>query len=140
MIFFLEEGAMENTRILTDKERRAYKRYNALDGSFAAISPNSFKLGQIIDISKGGLAFQYIQTNRNSKYNTEEKYIFLSSKGYYVHGIPFKTVADIPIPTDNPFSSITMRRCSIQFGEMEFEQKVELENYILNNTAKYDQY
>jgi len=120
--------------IATSKERRVYKRYNASDGAFAAISPNSFKLGQILNISRGGLAFQYIETSRSNTYNIEEKNVFLSSKGYYVRSIPFKIVTDRPIPNDTPCSTIMMRQCSIEFGEMSFDQKINLDNYIINNT------
>ncbi len=42
------------------KERRKYTRYSIKNGSYATISPDSTKLGQIIDISMGGLAFKYI--------------------------------------------------------------------------------
>lgn len=130
---------METSHTQTNEDRREHKRYNACDGSFAAISPNSFKLGQILNISRGGLAFQYIETNRNNTHNIEEKNLFLSSKRYYVQGIPFKTVVDRPIPNDNPFSTITMRQCAIQFGEMSFEQMINLDNYIINNTDQYMQ-
>jgi len=76
---------MEISDTPTSSERRVYKRYNASDGAFAAISPNSFKLGQILNISRGGLAFQYIETKKNSAYTAvKEKNLFLSSKRYYV--------------------------------------------------------
>lgn len=129
---------MEISDTPTSSERRVYKRYNASDGAFAAISPNSFKLGQILNISRGGLAFQYIETKKNSAYTAvKEKNLFLSSKRYYVQGIPFKTVADNYIPNDNPLSTIKMRRCSIEFGEMSFDQIINLDNYIINNTDQY---
>ena len=43
-------------------ERRRHKRYKAVEGAYAAISPHSHKLGQVIDISMGGLSFKYIDT------------------------------------------------------------------------------
>ncbi|MCP4551951.1 MAG: PilZ domain-containing protein, partial [Bacteroidetes bacterium] len=77
-------------------ERRRNKRYKAVDGAYAAISPNSHKLGQIIDISMGGLSFKYIDTSNDDKEsdNTPEDSVFLSSMGYYVGDLPFKTVSD----------------------------------------------
>ena len=74
-------------------ERRKNKRYKAVEGAYAAISPNSHKLGQIIDLSIGGLAFKYIDTSNEEAEDkqTSEETIFLSSMGYYVGDLPFKT-------------------------------------------------
>ena len=120
----------------TFPERRKHQRYRTNDGAFAAVSPNSYKLGQIVNISRGGLAFQYIET-KTKPTHSEERYIFLSSKGYYVREIPFKQISDKPIPNANPYSTLNMRQCAIQFGEMNMEQMIYLDNYILNNTDKY---
>ncbi|WP_242637487.1 hypothetical protein [Desulfobacter hydrogenophilus] len=48
-------------------DRRKNKRYKAAEGAYAAISPNSNKIGQIIDISMGGLCFKYINPENKSK-------------------------------------------------------------------------
>ena len=120
------------------KERRRHKRYPACDGAFAAISPNSYKLGQIINISRGGIAFQYINSERPTlNHDIEETHIFLSSKGHYVQGIPVKQVSDYAVPNTNPYSTLNMRQCAVQFGEMSMEQIINLDNYILNNTRHF---
>ena len=41
-------------------ERRKHKRFQAQEGAYALLKDNSSKLGQIKNISKGGLAFSYI--------------------------------------------------------------------------------
>ena len=66
-------------------ERRKNKRYKAKEGAYAAISPHSRRLGQIIDISMGGLSFKYIDSN-DERSDNPERSIFLSSLGYYVGG------------------------------------------------------
>jgi hypothetical protein len=65
-------------------ERRKNKRYKAVDGAYAAISPNLNKLGQIIDISMGGLVFKYIVTNGNEATAVPEDAIFLCSIGLFM--------------------------------------------------------
>lgn len=134
----LEVLVMKTVETQSFQERRKHTRYNATDGAFAAVSPNSFKLGQIVNISRGGLAFQYIDTTRNVPGKKEETHIFLSSKGYYVRGLPFKTVSDYEVPNDNPFSTLKMRQRAIQFCEMSFEQKTKLDHYIMNNADQYE--
>ena len=78
------------------EEKRKNRRYKAIEGAYASVSPNSHKLGQIIDISMGGLSFKYMDPSSKDKQNTDmpNKTIFLSSMGYYVGDLPFKTVAD----------------------------------------------
>lgn len=117
-------------------ERRRHQRYTACEGAFAAISPNSYKLGPIVNISRGGVAFQYISSESQSNLNGihEETHIFLSSKGHFVRNIPFKQISDFPIPNDNPYSTLKMRQCTIQFNNMTTDQIINLDNYILNNS------
>jgi hypothetical protein len=119
-------------------ERRKNKRYKAVEGAYAAISPNSNKIGQIIDISMGGLCFKYINTENKSEepVNRNEASIFLSSMGYYVGDLPFQTIADYEI-TDRPsFSSMKVRKRHVKFTDLTFKQLFDLDNYLKNNVSE----
>ena len=118
-------------------ERRKNKRYKAVEGAYAAISPNSHKLGQIIDISMGGLAFKYIDTaNGDTDSDTQqEESIFLSSMGYYVGDLPFKTIADYELTNAPSFSSMKVRRRHVQFKDLSFKQLFDLDYYLRNNVS-----
>jgi len=116
-------------------ERRRSKRYKAVEGAYAAISPNSHKLGQIIDISMSGLAFKYIDTKGDdaNKQSPSEESIFLSSTGFYVGDLPFKTVSDNEV-TDTPsFSAMKVRERHVQFTDLSFKQLFDLDHYLKNN-------
>jgi len=119
-------------------ERRKSKRYRAVEGAYAAISPHSHKLGQIIDISMGGLAFKYIDTNGENSENklSSEETIFLSSMGFYVGDLPFKTISDDEI-TDTPsFSSMKVRKRHVQFTDLSFKQLFDLDYYLRHNVSE----
>ncbi len=119
-------------------ERRKNKRYKAVEGAYAAISPNSNKIGQIIDISMGGLCFKYINTENKSEepVNRNEKSIFLSSVGYYVGDLPFQTIADYEI-TDRPsFSSMKVRKRHVKFTDLTFKQLFDLDYYLKKNVSE----
>lgn len=119
-------------------ERRKNKRYKAVEGAYAAISPNSNKIGQIIDISMGGLCFKYINTENKSEepVNRNEASIFLSSMGYYVGDLPFQTIADYEV-TDRPsFSSMKVRKRHVKFTDLTFKQLFDLDNYLKNNVSE----
>ncbi len=119
-------------------ERRKNKRYKAVEGAYAAISPNSHRLGQIIDLSIGGLAFKYIDTSNEEtedNLNSEET-IFLSSMGYYVGDLPFKTIADYEITNAPSFSSMKVRKRHVQFTDLSFKQLFDLDYYLKNNVSE----
>jgi hypothetical protein len=118
-------------------ERRKNKRYKAVEGAYAAVSPNSHKLGQIIDISMGGLAFKYIDTGNGETENESqrEESIFLSSMGYYVGDLPFKTIADYELTNAPSFSSMKVRKRHVQFTDLSFKQLFDLDYYLRNNVS-----
>lgn len=119
------------------KERRKNKRYIAVKGAFAAISPSSGKLGQITDISMSGLAFTYIDTCSSAatqEPSTEKETLFLSSMGFYVGSLPFKTISDYEV-TDSPEpGTMKVRKRHVQFRDLSFKQLFDLDIYLRNNT------
>jgi len=119
-------------------ERRKNKRYKAVEGAYAAISPNSHKLGQIIDVSMGGLAFKYIDTSEDDIQNEHlpEETIFLSSMGYYVGDLPFKTISDYEVTNAPSFSSMKVRKRHVQFTDLSFKQLFDLDYYLRNNVSE----
>ena len=119
-------------------ERRRNKRYKAVEGAYAAISPNSHKLGQIIDISMGGLSFKYIDTS-NDERDPElisEDAIFLSSMGYYVGDLPFNTISDYEVTNAPSFSSMKVRKRHLKFTDLTFKQLFDLDYYLRNNVSE----
>ena len=119
-------------------ERRKNKRYKAVEGAYAAISPNSHKLGQVIDISMGGLSFKYIDTSSDETdiESAAEETIFLSSMGYYVGDLPFKTIADYEVTNAPSFSSMKVRKRHVQFTDLSFKQLFDLDYYLRNNVSE----
>ncbi len=123
------------------KERRKHKRYPTKKGSYATISPNSHVLGQIVDISMGGLAFKYIDTKPDKKNRSSNKEtLFLSSMDNYVGDINFETIDDYEAPDfetpDVSFDTMTIRIRHIKFLDLKLKQLFDLDYYIENNASK----
>jgi hypothetical protein len=118
-------------------ERRENKRYKAIDEAYVGISPNpnSHKLGQIIDISMGGLSFKYSDDRAENK-NLSEKSFFLSSTGYYVDDLPFKTISDYEVTDEPSFSSMKVRQKHVQFSDLNCKQLFDLDYYLRNNVSE----
>ena len=116
------------------KERRKHKRCRVRNESYAAVSPNSKKLGKILDISKGGLSFEYF-ANCESEINDPYQTIYLSSNGCYVEDIPFKVIEDSMVSSNQPFNSMEKRKQRVQFSNISNKQSFDLEFYIEKNTV-----
>jgi len=117
-------------------ERRKHKRFKVQDRAFVVLGapprPHSTKAGQIIDISMGGLAFSYIADDDRSNASSELG-IFLADNSFHLRHIPFETISDLKT-NRVPFSSITIRRSGVQFGELTHDQISQLEYFIQNHT------
>ena len=114
-------------------ERREHKRFQAEEGAFVVIRPQFTKLGQIIDISRGGLAFRYTLTGGEMSGSVELD-IFLAGDGFYLERVPFKTVSDLKMPKKLSPRSSTTRRCGVQFGDLTHFHISQLEHFIKDHT------
>jgi hypothetical protein len=117
-------------------ERRKSKRYKAAEGAYAAISPSSHKIGQITDISMDGLAFKYIDTKNQTQ---SEESIFLSSVGFYVGNLPFRTILDNEVTNAPSFSAMKVRERHVQFTDLSFKQLFDLDCYLRNNVSDQEE-
>lgn len=114
-------------------EQREFKRFEVQEGAFAAMRGPVSKLGQIIDISKGGLAFRYIDTGVYPDRSFDLD-ILLTDNGFHLEEVPCKAISDSEITNEFQFSSITMRRLGAQFEELTHNQTSQLEYFIQNHT------
>lgn len=115
-------------------ERRRLKRFKVKEGAFAALMPGSSKLGQILDLGKGGLSFLYIDTGEAVDGSTEID-IYLAGNGFYLSKLPITTVSDIRVPNKIPINPIVMRRQGVQFGELTPEQTSSLDSFMRQYTT-----
>ncbi|MBW1860096.1 MAG: hypothetical protein JRI70_08495 [Deltaproteobacteria bacterium] len=83
-------------------------------------------MGQIIDVSMGGLAFRYVGTEEPSN---GELSIFLAERDFYVGQIPFRTVSDFEIAGKTSSTSVTLRRSGVQFGKLTDHQTSQMEHF-----------
>ncbi len=115
-------------------EQRKQTRFLVREGAFAVLRDNMSKLGQIIDIAKGGLAFRYLAIGNptNGSFRLD---IFLAENGFYLGNLPFKIISDIEIDHEIPFSSLTVRRLGVQFGDLSDKQTSQLKYFIHNHTT-----
>ena len=117
-------------------ERRKHKRFQAPENALVVFRPRAIKVGLIIDISMGGLTFRYTDMDREepSKESFELDIILLDSD-FRLEKVPFKSQRDVEIhrvPVGP--KTMTMRQCTVQFGELTQNQIFQLERFIKDHT------
>ena len=116
-------------------ERRKHKRFQVENGAFAVLTPHFYNWGQIIDISRGGLAFRY--TGKELPPNIScDLGISLANIGFYLGKLPFRAISDFEIGNEVAYSFTTIRRCGVEFGELTLNQVSELEYFTQKYTTR----
>lgn len=116
-------------------ERRKYKRLAPKHQAFAALRPEFKSVGRIKDISKGGLAFEYLsQDDGQHEFPRSEIDLFTSKGDFYIEKIPCKIVYDNEIKQyKGSLPKISRRkRCAVQFSELSKKKIVLLEFFLSN--------
>ena len=118
-----------------DAKRRKYVRFLAQPNAYAALGSSFTKIGKILDISMGGLAFEYFSSSEDLNQYDSTVTIFISVNSFYLENVPCRMISDLPkCGSDNSSvlnSNYLVKRSCIQFMTISEDQKQRLE-YFLN--------
>ncbi|MBW1836873.1 MAG: PilZ domain-containing protein [Deltaproteobacteria bacterium] len=125
-------------RRITDRrseiDKRKHIRYWVKDHILVNLkSESKSNHGQLLDISKGGLAFYYFANAKKPK-NYSELGIFPSNDDFAIARIPCKTVSDTKMINESPFGTKILRRHSIRFENLTPAQKIKMDYFLRNYT------
>ena len=118
------------------EDRRTHMRFKPRYGAYAAVLSDYRKLGLIKDISMGGLSFSYIPQEGTHTPKNEKMIIGFGIGHKALKDIPFKTVMDVEEENSISFSSIPLRKMSVEFEEINVRQKTALDYFVQNCTQK----
>jgi hypothetical protein len=110
-------------------EKRRFRRFQAPRNAFALLRGPDGRLGQIIDISKGGLAFRYVSNGRQPRRSFQLD-IFLANNGFHLEKVSFRAVSDFEVSKQALANSVTIRRCGVQFDELNQDHISRLEYFL----------
>ncbi len=114
-------------------ERRRHPRHFLNQEAFAALGSEYSRVGKILNISLGGLAFEYIVFQEIDGDNSTVE-IFLTSGEIYLNQVPCRVVSDQGIIVNHDrvrnLKRLSTRVCRIQFTSLSGTQKDEIEQFI----------
>lgn len=99
--------------------------------AFAVFKSNPPRMGEIIEISRGGLSFSYID-NETDLSDFNEMDILFVDEDFHLTQLPFKPVQDTAIVDSNRIRTLQMKRQTVKFNKLSACQKKQLE-YVLKN-------
>jgi len=103
------------------ENKREESRFWIQEYAYAVLRPASKKVGQIVDISRGGLSFRYPDAGGDHAESFELD-IFLVGDDFYLDKIPFRTVSERDMDIELPDQSLTMKQCGVKFDKLTQEQ------------------
>lgn len=97
--------------------------------AFAVIKSKPTRMGEIVEISRKGLSFEYIDNEKLCS-NHAEMDILVVDDNFHLSRVPFKLVQETLVEADIPFNSLQMKRMTVQFNELSFHQKRKLNHFL----------
>jgi hypothetical protein len=121
-------------------ERRRNARLHPKKLTFVAVRPEFSRSGELFNISRSGLCFQYLRMQNPTEDESKSIKIdiFIINNNYYLPKVPCTLIYDVEEkkgPTLFP-KDFEFRRCGLKFGEISFEQAQKLGLYLENHTVK----
>jgi len=138
---------MADVQANSGMERRKDQRFLIKERAIAVLEVGSrfTKLGRVVDVSQGGLAFDYVPMETASSdamtvdgAGTEPVVLnILSEEGAMaLKGVMIQTISDRPLSGDGvSFSAVRTRRCGIQFRSLTDEQRLQLGNFLVQQAV-----
>ena len=111
-------------------ERRAYQRVY-LEG--LALNSSGSICAHIIDISKGGMAFRYVDDTSWS--NAQEESGTISGQRFHLEDIPLITVSESEVNN----GIYTIKRCGLKFGDLTPDHRYKIEKIITEYGVKREE-
>ena len=122
-------------------ERRVNKRFRPKKLTYVALRPEFTKLGKVVDISAGGLCFNYMAKAEQSRdaETVLEVDLFISGNGYYLPALACKRAHEVVLDqTRTMDSGIHYRRCGVQFLDLTEEQRDQISQYLEAHAVDQD--
>ncbi len=121
---------MEPVEIAHPQDRRCFPRFRVKDGTLAI---KETILGPVVDISMGGMSFEYYGSDLNAK--TDDMGFYFIDSEFLLTGIRSKTIEDTVVESNGGIVPIIRKRRSIQFLDLTREQRSTIKQFINQNTV-----
>lgn len=97
--------------------------------AFFTAAHEFLSLGQILDISLGGLAIRYIAMDEQTKGSAKLEIFGAIDSDLHIGKLPCRVIYDIELTSESS-GLLRVRRCGVQFGELSNVQMSQIREFI----------
>ncbi len=115
-------------------ERRIHPRFETKAGTYVRFASYSTRIGEVKEISLGGLSFQYSESEQEVG-EPSELDLFSDAGDFFLGRLSFETVSDSKAKPNNSTIVDSLRRCGIKFADLTFKQLTRLKAFIIDTAA-----
>jgi len=121
---------------IVPNDHRQHIRFKTFDDVNVLIgsSPDQV-LGVLVDISKGGVSFDYIPTEKTFFKKNISIDIMSDGKNFCIYNIPIKIIFDVELD-DETYTAVKMRQIGAQYEDLTLKQLSDLV-YFINDYSSY---
>ncbi|MEW6218250.1 MAG: PilZ domain-containing protein [Thermodesulfobacteriota bacterium] len=118
-------------------EKRRFQRFPVRDLAFAVLEPYFGRLGQLKDVSRGGVGFEYVEFEEAGPERPTGPLrleVMRLAEGFCLQDFPCRIVYDEKSPNASALvHSVITRRCGVAFGSLSAEQETDLDQFITSH-------
>jgi hypothetical protein len=111
---------MPDVKHLTE-ERRQYPRYPVVTETYVVFNDSETRLGRVIDISAGGIAFRFVGSGQPRKLGVDLD-IFVANRELAVYRLPYRIRSLVALADASGQTPAPARRCGVELGLMSSSQ------------------
>lgn len=115
-------------------ERRACPRVETKAGTYVRYTSYSTRIGEVKEMSLGGLSFQYSESTYEVG-EPSELDLFSDVADSFLGKVPFETVSDSKVKPNNSIIVDSLRRCGVKFVDLTSKQAARLKAFILDTAT-----
>ena len=121
-----------------ESNQRKKSRYLTKENAYASLGLGFTKVGEIKDICRNGMAFEYISYDETKLCLNQQVDIFVSQNVFHLANVSCSIIYDVPADTNyiSPifFKNFTYKRCGLQFMDMTEDQESKILTFLENHT------
>lgn len=112
-------------------ERRQHKRFRAKNLMVTVQQRTKTKIGQVVNISRGGMAVRYV--DEGDLLMDAKEVSIMKNSDFFLTEVPVDVVMDLRYNDDEQFSTVIERQSCMKFGDLTPEQLDRLDYLIMKH-------
>jgi hypothetical protein len=127
-------GGLKPKSQCANQNKRNNDRVSVMDILYVIIDTKPQTMGQVVEISSTGMAFQFVDiddvSKRLSTQDTLTLDLFAGGKGFFVKDVACRLISKMEKVTPSPTASHSIKRVGVEFEGLSIPQQVHINQFV----------